>query len=478
MRDSRWMALSALCLGVVMIVLDGTVVTVALPLIRADLGFSQASLVWVVNAYILTFGGCLLLGGRLGDLYGARRVFLIGIAAFTCASLACGLANSQTAMIWARALQGFGGAVVDAVAGALIVNLFTDTGERAKALGLFGFILSAGSTLGILLGGLIASFVDWHWLFLINIPYGALVFVLCLRLLPRASTGRPGPGRLDLGGAVTLTSSLMLVVYGIISGGETGWFTLRFFMTVAGSIALLVAFLVVESRVRDPLMPLGMFRRRAIVQTNVTAALSTAAMFATFFLTLYLQRVLGKTPLQVALIFLPTCLISAVLAVGFSAKIVNRFGIRLPFAAGMLLAAFGLALLAGIPVQGDVMGDVLPGATLFTIGAGISGSPLFLSAMHGVTPEDSGLASGLIGTSSMIGGSVGLAILAALAEAWTRKLALAGAEPMVALIGGYHVAFATGAVLAVVAAALGHMWLPATIPRSEPVRVVAATDSK
>ena len=473
MPDRRWIALIALSMGMVMIVLDGTVVTVALPLIRADLGFSQAALVWIINAYILAFGGCLLLGGRLGDLYGARRVFLIGIVAFTLASLACGLATTQLEMIWARAVQGAGGAVVDAVSLALMTNMFVETGERAKAMGSYGFIASAGGTLGVLLGGFITSYFDWHWVFLVNIPFGVVVYVLCLRLVPAAPAEHAMPGRLDLLGAVTLTGALMLAVYGIISGGDVGWFSGQSLATLGGVILLLAAFIFVESRVSNPLMPLSVLRSRMLVVTNVTAALSAAAMFATFFLTLYLQRVLGKSPLQVALIFLPTCLISAVLALGFSARSVNRYGSKRPFAAGLLLAALGLALLAGIPVQGDVLTDVFPGMTLFTVGAGVAGNPLFLSAMHGVAPKDSGLASGLVGTSSMIGGSLGLAILAASAEAWTRSLEAFGADPMVALIGGYHVAFATGAVLAVVSAALGLLWLPVTIRRSEAASVVA-----
>ena len=468
MLDRRWIALVALCLGLVMIVLDGTVVTVALPLIRADLGFTQASLVWVVNAYILTFGGCLLLGGRLGDLYGPRRVFLLGIVAFTVASLACGLAGTQMEMIWARAVQGAGGAIVNAVSLSIITNMFIETGERAKAMGIYGFIASAGGTLGILLGGFITASFDWHWVFLLNIPFGVLVYALCLRLIPIAPAEHRTTGRLDLTGAATLTGALMLAVYGIISGDDVGWFSSQSWLTLGGVLLLLAAFVFTESRVSNPLVPLSLMRSRMLVVTNVTAALAAAAMFATFFLTLYLQRVLGKSPLQVAFIFLPTCIISAVLAVGFSARIVNRYGIKRPFAAGLLLAALGLALLAGIPVQGDVWTDVIPGMTLFTIGAGIAGSPLFLSAVHGVAPKDSGLASGLIGTSSMVGGSLGLAILAAAAEAWTRKLTELGADPMVALIGGYQVAFAIGALLAVVSAALGVLWLPTNIQRFQP----------
>jgi EmrB/QacA subfamily drug resistance transporter len=470
MLDRRWIALVALCLGVVMIVLDGTVVTVALPLIRADLGFTQASLVWVVNAYILTYGGCLLLGGRLGDLYGPRRVFLLGIVAFTVASLACGLARTQTEMIWARAVQGAAGAVVNAVSTVLIANMFIETGERAKAIGICGFIASAGGTLGILLGGFITSSFDWHWAFLVNIPVGVVVYALCLRLIPITPAEHRATGRLDLTGAATLTGALMLAVYGIISGADVGWFSNQSWLTLGGVLLLLAAFVFTESRVSNPLVPLSLTRSRMLVVTNVTAALVAAAMFATFFLTLYLQRVLGKSPLQVALIFLPTCIISAVLALGFSARIVNRYGIKQPFAAGLLLAALGLALLAGISVQGDVWTDVIPGMTLLTIGGGIAGSPLFLSAMYGVAPKDSGLASGLIGTSTMVGGSLGLAILAAAAEAWTRKLTELGADPMVALIGGYHLAFATGAVLAVVAATMGLMWLPVTIQRSAPAQ--------
>ena len=468
MLESRWLALIAICLGVVMIVLDGTVVTVALPLIRTDLGFTQVSLVWLINAYILTFGGSVLLGGRLGDLYGARRVFLLGIAAFTVASLVCGLATSQAAMIGARALQGIGGAIVNATSLSLITNAFIETGERAKAMGIYGFIVSAGATLGILLGGLITSFFDWHWIFLINIPYGMFVLVLCLKVVPTARTERAAPARLDIGGSVTLTGSLMLAVYGIINGDDAGWFSSRSFATFGVALLLLAAFIWIESRVRDPLMPLELLRRRSLVLTNITATMATAAGFSTFFLTLYLQRVLGKTPLEVAVVFLPTTVISAILALSFSARIVKRYGIKAPFAVGYLLVALGLMLLAAIPVRGDVLTDLLPGMALFTIGAGIAGSPLFLSAMDGLAQKDAGLASGLIGTSSVIGGALGLAVMAAAAEVWTRKLSLAGEDPMVALVGGYHVAFATGAVLAVVAAGFGLMWLPATIQRSAP----------
>jgi EmrB/QacA subfamily drug resistance transporter len=457
-----------------MIVLDSTVVNVALPSIRADLGFCETSLVWVVNAYVLTFGGFLLLGGRLGDLYGARKLFLIGIVAFTLASLACGLATSQALLIWARAVQGLGGAVVDAVSLSLIMNMFTEPGERAKAMGVYGFVCSAGGSIGALLGGVVTTSLNWHWIFLINLPIGALVYVLCLWLVPApgedgsvgdaapAAGNLTRPGRLDVFGALTVTAALMLVVYAIINGNEAGWASEQSVGMLAAAAVLMAMFLVIESRVRAPLIPLGLFRARALSVANIAAALWAAAMFAWFFIcTLYLQRVLGNNPLQVALAFLPANLVTAVLALGFSAKIVNRFGIKIPFAAGLLLAALGLALFAGAPVKGDVLTDVLPGMTLLGIGSGIAFNPLLLAAMSSVEPKDSGLASGLVNTSFMMGGALGLAILASAAATWTGKLSILGAEPLVALNGGYHVAFAFAAVFAATAAALGVVLLPA-----------------
>jgi EmrB/QacA subfamily drug resistance transporter len=465
----RWLALLVLCLGVVMIVLDATVVTVALPTIRTDLGFSETSLVWVVNAYVLPVSGFMLLGGRLGDLYGARKLFLIGIVAFTLASLGCGLATSQAALIWARAVQGFGGAVVDAVSLSLIMNMFTEPDDRAKAMGVFGFILSTGGSIGLILGGVITIAFNWHWIFLINVPVGVFVYVLSLRLVPATRAQGRATGRLDLAGALTMTTSLMLAVYAIINGDEAGWWSKQSVGSFSAAVVLLAVFLFIESRVRSPLVPLGLFRIRVLAVANVAAMLTSAAMCSGFFITLYLQRVLEKNSLEVALIFLPTSLVGAVLALGFSARIVNRFGIKLPFAAGLLLCAVGLALFSSAPVKGDLLTDVFPGLILLTIGGGIAFNPLVLAAMHGVDPKDSGLASGLVNTSSMMGGALGLAILASTAAAWMRRLSLSGVDPLVALNSGYHVAFAIGAVLAVAAAALGLVWLPATIRRSAAV---------
>ena len=326
-RRTRWLALIVLCLGDLMIVLDTTVVNVALPSIRSDLGFSETSLAWVVNAYLLTFGGFLLLGGRLGDLFGHRRLFLSGIALFTTASLACGLATTQGFLIAARAVQGFGGAVVSAVALSLIVMLFTDATERTKAMGFFGFVMAAGGSIGVLLGGVITDVLTWHWVFLINLPVGIAVFALTLSLIP-AGRGQ-GRAKIDFAGAATITSSLMLAVYAVVNGNDAGWTGARTLGLLAVAAVLLVAFLVIESRVANPLVPLRLFKLRNVSTANVVGALWAAAMFASFFLSaLYLQLVLGYGPLDVGLTFLPANVIMAVFSLGLSARVVMRFGIK------------------------------------------------------------------------------------------------------------------------------------------------------
>src|ERR687895_146658 len=278
----RWLALYVLCLGDLMIVLDGTIVNVALPSIRDDLGFSQTSLAWVVNAYLLTFGGFLLLGGRLGDLFGHRRLFLIGIVLFTLASLGCGLASTQEVLLGARAIQGLGGAVVSAVALSLLMILFTGPADRAKAMGVFGFVLSGGGTAGVLLGGVLTDLLDWNWIFLVNLPVGAAVFALSLRLLP-TGRGMAAARRLDVGGAITVTLALVLAVYAIVNGNEVGWATGRTLGLLAGAAGLLAIFLILEARVSSPLAPLGVFRSRDLSTANVVGALMAGGMFAQFF---------------------------------------------------------------------------------------------------------------------------------------------------------------------------------------------------
>jgi EmrB/QacA subfamily drug resistance transporter len=455
----RWLALMVLCLGVLMIVLDTTIVNVALPSMREDLGFSETSLVWVVNAYMLTFGGFLLLGGRLGDLYGHRRLFLLGIALFTFASLACGLAQTQGVLIAARAVQGLGGAVVSAVALSLIMNLFTEPAERAKAMGVYGFVCAGGGSIGVLLGGLLTSALSWHWIFLVNLPIGAAVYVLCLKLLPDLP-GQAGAGRLDVGGAVSVTGSLMLAVYAVVNGNEAGWTSGQTLGLLGSATALFALFLAIERRVTSPLVPLRLFRLRNVATANVVGVLWSAAMFAWFFISaLYLQLVLGYSAMQVGLAFLPANLIMAAFSLGLSAKIVMRYGIRAPLAVGLALAAVGLLLFARAPADGHFALDVLPGMLLLGLGAGVAFNPVLLAAMSDVAPSESGLASGVVNTAFMMGGALGLAVLASLAASRTGGLLAAGAAPAVALNGGYQWAFMVGAGFAALAALLGGLLL-------------------
>jgi EmrB/QacA subfamily drug resistance transporter len=451
----RWLALYVLCAGVLMIVLDTTIVNVALPSIREDLRFTETSLVWVVNAYMLTFGGFLLLGGRLGDLFGHRRLFLLGITLFTLASLACGAAGSQPMLIGARAVQGVAGAVVSAVALSLIMDLFTSSGDRAKAMGIYGFVCAAGGSVGVLLGGVLTSVLDWHWIFFVNLPIGIAVYAFCRALLPADRDAAVG-GRLDMAGSVTVTSALMLAVYAIVNGNTAGWTSVQTIGLLAVTSLLLALFLGIEAQARAPLMPLGLFRLRNVATANAIGVLWAAAMFAWFFIAaLYLQRVLGYTAMQVGLAFLPANLIMAAFSVGLSAKVVVRFGIRLPLATGLLLAAIGLALFARAPVDGEFAVDVLPAMLLLGLGAGLAFNPLLLAAMNDVAPRDSGLASGIVNTSFMMGGAIGLAVLASLADAKTSTVLRTGLGSAAAQTAGYHVAFAIGAAFALAAAILG-----------------------
>ncbi len=477
---ARWLALVVLCLGDLMIVLDVTIVGVALPSIREDLGFSEASLAWVVNAYLITFGGFLLLGGRLGDLFGHRRLFVSGIALFTLASAACGLATSQGMLVGARAVQGLGGAVVSAVALSLMMTLFTEPAERAKAMGVFGFVAAGGGSIGVLLGGVLTDVLDWHWIFLVNVPVGILVTLLALALIPAARVPTAAQ-RLDVAGAVTVTASLMIAVYAIVNGNEEGWLSTRTLGLLSAAAVLLAIFLGLESRARSPLMPLGLFRLRNVATANAIGVFWAAAMFAWFFLAaLYLQLVLGYSPLQVGLAFLPSNLIMGAFSLGLSARLVLRFGIRPPLAAGLLLAAIGLALFARAPVDGSFAVDVLPSMILLGFGAGMAFNPVLLAAMNDVAPGEAGLASGVVNTAFMMGGALGLAVLASLAASRTDTLLAAGDGQGAALTGGYHLAFVAGAVFALGAAVVGFVFLRegASVTREGAVGAPAAAEAE
>lgn len=456
-NDKRWLALLLLCLGDLMIILDTTIVNVALPSIKADLGFSETSLVWVVNAYMLTFSGFLLLGGRLGDLYGHKRVFLAGLTVFTLASLVCGIAGTQLVLIAARAVQGLGGAVVAAVALSLIMNLFTEPLDRAKAMGFFGFIAAGGGAIGVFLGGLLTGSFDWHWNFLVNIPIGIIVFALCAYLLPKSAGQHV---KLDLAGALTITLSLMLAVYAIVGGNNAGWLSAQTLGLLAAAAILFMAFLYIERKIAAPLVPLSIFSVQNVAPASIVGIMWSAAMFSWFFISaLYMQIVLGYTPMQVGLSFLPANLIMAVFSLGLSARIVMRFGTRKPLTIGMLCIALGLALFALSPADGTFLLHVLPGMLLLGLGAGLAFNPVLLAATSHVPSEESGLASGVLNTAFMMGGSLGLAILASLAAFVSANMITTGADQTDALLSGYHAAFIVGALFAAGAAAVAALLL-------------------
>lgn len=468
----RWRALIVLCLGVLMIALDTTIVNVALPSIRTDFEIIGPSLVWVVNAYILTFAGFLLLGGRLGDVYGHRRLFLLGLALFTVASLACGLSNTQGLLIAARAVQGLGGAILTSVSLSLIMNLFTGDTERAKAMGVYSFVSVGGGSLGVLLGGVLTT-LHWRWIFLVNIPIGVLVYALCKMFIP-SWRGLAGT-KLDLTGAVTITVSLMLAVYAIVDGNEVGWTSTQTLGLLGAAVVLLIVFLVVESRVAAPLVPLGLFRLRNLAVSNIVGVLWAAGNFAWFFMSaLYMQLVLGYDPMQVGLAFMPAHIMIMAFSLGLSAKIVGWFGIRGPMAVGLILAAVGLGLLALAPEKSNAWLYVMPAMVLLGIGQGIAFNPILLAAMGDVKPSDSGVASGIVNTAFMMGGALGLAILASFAAARTEALTAAGASSITALNGGYHLAFLLGALCVIVAAVLGSLFIRSPRQPAESVERAAS----
>jgi EmrB/QacA subfamily drug resistance transporter len=448
----RWLALALICSTSLMIVLDATIVNVALPAIQQDLGFSQASLAWVVNAYLLTFGGCMLLAGRAADLLGRRRVLMAGVALFTLASLVCGLASWQALLVVARAIQGIGGSIVSAVSLSMVITLFPEPDERAKAMSIWGFVGSGAGTVGVIAGGLLTQSLNWHWIFLVNVPIGATVLLLARPLLPRS----PGLGLdkgLDVGGTLAVVAAPILLVYGIVNAGQAGWSSPSTLGCLILAVAIGVAFVLIERRVRVPLVPLRVFRSRIVVVTNLITTLSGAAFFGWFFFSpLYAQHILGYDALQTGATFLPATVAMMILSLGLAARIVARSGPKRPLVGGMLLFSVGLLLLARTPVGGSFLGDLLLPMLLLGIAAGVSFMPLFLIATAEAGPSDSGLVSGLISTSQMIGGAVGLAILAGVAALRSGSLLDGAADPRVALNEGYHLAFLVGAGLSLLTA--------------------------
>jgi EmrB/QacA subfamily drug resistance transporter len=460
----RWMALYVLCGGMLMIVLDATIVNVALPTIKGDLGFSQSNLAWVVNAYLIAFGGLLLLAGRLGDLIGQRRIFLIGLAIFTGASALCALAQSQGMLIGARFVQGAGGAIASAVILGMIVTMFPEPREQAKAIGVYAFVASAGASIGLLAGGVLTEAINWHWIFFVNLPIGLATALLAVRVVE----DRPGIGLeqgADVPGAVLLTSGLMLGVYTLLEAGNRGWGSTQTLGLGGVSIALLAAFVARQARISNPLMPLRLFRSRNVTGANAIMALLVVGFFGMFFMgALYLQEILHYSPLGVGFAFLPSCLVMGTLSLRYAERLIMGIGARAALITGLALAGAGLLLFARAPVNGSYVEHVLPVMLLLGGGAGVAFPAMMTLAMSGATPSDSGLASGLINTTTQVGGAIGLAVLATLATARTDALRADGVSTNAALNSGYHLAFLIGAALLAVAIAVAVVVLRSEAP--------------
>jgi EmrB/QacA subfamily drug resistance transporter len=445
--DSRWLALVVLCAGMLMIVLDQTIVNVALPAIQADLGFTQAGLAWIVNAYLIAFGGLLLLAGRLGDLIGHKRVFVLGLVVFTVASLLCGISTSPELLIGARFVQGVGGALSTAVTLGMIVKMFPEPKEQAKAIGVFSFVAAAGASIGLLMGGVLTQGFNWHWIFFVNVPIGVAAVLLASRLIRTEPGIGIGEGA-DILGAVLVTGAVMLGVYTIVQAESD----VRTLVLSALAVALLVGFVVRQAKAANPLLPLRVFRSRNVAGANAAQILMVAGMFGMFFLgTLYMQFVLHYDALQIGLAFLPIAVSIGTLSVGFSARLNTRFGERNVLLVGLVLMFVGLLVFVRAPVDGNYLEHLLPVMLPLGIGLGLSFPALMTLAMSGATPSDAGLASGLVNTTAQVGGALGLAILATTSTSRTSALLAEGVSQPEALTSGFHLAFAISAGLVALA---------------------------
>ena len=448
---TRWLALYVLCVGMLMIVLDATIVNVALPSIQEDLGFSQSSLAWVVNAYLIAFGGLLLLAGRIGDLIGQRRIFLIGLVVFTAASLLCALAQTQGMLIGARFVQGVGGALTSAVILGMIVTMFPEPREQAKAIGVYTFVAVAGGSIGLLVGGVLTEAISWHWIFFVNLPIGVATALAALRLVEGHDGIGLGQGA-DVPGAVLLTGGLMLFVYTILEVEQQGWGSVQTLAMGGVAIGLLAAFLARQARTANPLMPLRLFRSRNVSGANLVQAMLVVGMFGMFFLgALYMQRILGYDPLEVGLAYLPSTVVMGAMSFRVSAQLNMRYGPKGTLIPSMVAIAAGMLLFARTPIEASYVVDLMPPMVLIGLGAGLGFPSLMMIAMSGATPQDSGLASGLVNTSVQVGGAIGLAVLATLSSERTDGLLADGESTANALNSGYHLAFLIGAALIAIA---------------------------
>ena len=449
-RDSRWLALVVLCAGMLMIVLDATIVNVALPSIQRDLGFAPSSLAWVVNAYLIAFGGVLLLAGRLGDLLGRRRVFLAGIAVFTAASLLGGFSVGQEMLVAARFIQGVGGAMSSAVILGMVVTMFVEPRERARAIGIYSFVAAAGASIGLLAGGFLTEALNWHWIFFVNIPIGIATAFYSLRLL-ESDRGIGLEKGADAIGAFLVTAALLLGVYTITRTTDFGWASTHTLGFGAVAIALLIVFVVRESRTANPLIPLRVFRSPNLSGANLVLLLIFPALFGMFFLgSLYFQRVLGYDPLGVGLTFLPFSLTIATMSVA-SGPLITRLGARAVLLPSLVLMGAGLLFFSRVPYDADYVLDVLPAILPLGVGFGLAFPSLMAIGMSAASERDSGLASGLVMTTQQVGGALGLSVLASLSASQTDGLLAASVAEPAALTSGYQLSFAIGAALVLVA---------------------------
>ena len=448
----RWIALVLLCAAQFMVVLDASIVNVALPSIQTELGFSAQNLQWVVNAYTLVFGGFLLLGGRMADLLGRRRLFIIGLGVFSAASLLGGLAQSEGMLVAARALQGLGAAIISPAALSIVTTTFAEGRERNKALGIWGAIAGMGGAAGVLLGGMLTQWAGWEWVLFVNVPIGIAAAVAAPRFIAESRMERAGK-TFDALGAVTITSGLVILVYGLVKADDFGWGDARTLALLATAVALIGAFIAIEARSRSPLAPLSFFRNRTATAANVVGLLVAASLFAMFyFISLYLQRVLGFDALEAGLAYLPLAL-TIVVSAGVASQVVERIGVKPALTFGLVMTALGLLWFSQVSADGSYVSDVLGPSILAAVGLGFSFVSMTIAAVAGVRDDQAGLASGLINTSQQVGGALGLAVLVTVANSRTGELA-GGVNDPVALTEGFQSAFLVGAGFAVVGAVL------------------------
>jgi EmrB/QacA subfamily drug resistance transporter len=445
--DKRWVALALLCMAQFVVVLDASIVNVALPTIGRDLQFDENNLSWVVNAYVLTFGGFLLLGGRLADLLGRRKVFIAGLVLFAAASLAGGFAESEGVLIAARAVQGLGGALLSPAALSIITTTFKDGSERNKALGVWGAVAGSGGAAGVLLGGILTEYAGWEWVLWVNVPIGIVAALLAPRLILESRSADESR-TFDVPGAVTVTAGLALFVYALVEAPDAGWGSPETLGMIAGALALLAAFVAIELRSPAPLVPFRIFRLRTLTGANVVGLLTGASLFSMFFfISLYMQNVLGFSAIKAGLSYLPLA-ITIILAAGIASQLVTKVGFKPVMAAGMGFVAAGLAWFSQISADGSYLGDVLFPSLLAAVGLGFSFVPVTIAAVSGVEDREAGLASGLINTSQQVGGALGLAILSSIAFSTIGDLAAQGDTGPAALTEGYADAFMVGAGIA------------------------------